>query len=207
MWVISIQIYLIYIFVVKGSRPSKDSKVTGQRDKWDLLLHLEWGYISVRSKMTKYILNCIFPCDGVEYWYQEWLWWLGSIDRCLGVQLAESMPKWRIASSRCPKKIQRNHGLVNIMPADELTPLSVATSAGLVMTKFWSCIHVFTAPVLWKLNKPYTRICGICTSELTGYVGIYYHVVCRLASCFTRGCVASAPICSPARSRNVAYLW
>ena len=30
-WVVSIQIYLICIFMVKGSRPSKDSKVTGKR--------------------------------------------------------------------------------------------------------------------------------------------------------------------------------
>ena len=61
MWVISIHIYLICIFVVKGSRPSKDSKVIGKRDKWDFPLHLEWGYISARSKMTKWILKCIFP--------------------------------------------------------------------------------------------------------------------------------------------------
>ena len=50
MWVISIHIDLICIFVVKGSRPSKDSKVIGKRDKWDFPLHLEWGYISARSK-------------------------------------------------------------------------------------------------------------------------------------------------------------
>ena len=50
MWVISIHIYLICIFVVKGSRPSKDSKVSGKRDKWDFSLCLEWGDISARSK-------------------------------------------------------------------------------------------------------------------------------------------------------------
>ena len=50
MWVFSIHTYLICIFVVKGSRPSKDPKVTGKRDKCDFPLHLEWGYISARSK-------------------------------------------------------------------------------------------------------------------------------------------------------------
>ena len=50
MWVISIHIYLICIFVVNGSRPSKDSKFTGKRDKWASPLRLDWGYISARSK-------------------------------------------------------------------------------------------------------------------------------------------------------------
>ena len=40
MWVIIIHTYLICIFVVNGSRPSKDSKVTGKRDKWDFPFHL-----------------------------------------------------------------------------------------------------------------------------------------------------------------------
>ena len=44
------QIYLISIFVVKGSRPSNDSKFTEKRDKWDFPLRLEWGCISAWSK-------------------------------------------------------------------------------------------------------------------------------------------------------------
>ena len=27
----------------------------------------------LEAKMTKWILNSIFPCDGVEYSYQDWL--------------------------------------------------------------------------------------------------------------------------------------
>ena len=50
LWVISIHLYLICIFVVKGSRPSKNSKVSGKRDKWDFPLRLEWGDISARRK-------------------------------------------------------------------------------------------------------------------------------------------------------------
>ena len=46
---IQYQIYLICIFVVKGSQPSKDSKVTWKRDTWDFPLCLECGYISARS--------------------------------------------------------------------------------------------------------------------------------------------------------------
>ena len=61
MWVISIHIYLICIFVVNGSRPSWGSKVTRKSYKWDFPFHLEWGYISAEAKLTKWILNCIFP--------------------------------------------------------------------------------------------------------------------------------------------------
>ena len=50
MWVISNPIYLICIFPFKGSRRSKDSKVTGKRDIWDIPLRLEWDDISARSK-------------------------------------------------------------------------------------------------------------------------------------------------------------
>ena len=43
--------------------------------------HFIWNGATFQpeAKMTKWILNCIFLCDGVEYWYQDWLWWLGSI--------------------------------------------------------------------------------------------------------------------------------
>ena len=82
MWVISIQIYLICIFVVKGSRPSNDSKSLERGTNGiSHFVYVVWNGVTLqpKAKMTKWTLNCIFPCDGVEYWYQEWLWWLGSI--------------------------------------------------------------------------------------------------------------------------------
>ena len=50
MSVISIHIYLICIFVVNGSRPSKDSKVTGKRNKWDLPLRGMGLHFSQKQK-------------------------------------------------------------------------------------------------------------------------------------------------------------
>ena len=59
---LSIQIYLSSIFVVKGSRPSKDSNVTGQR--WtNGISHIVWNgaLFHPEAKVTKWVLNCILP--------------------------------------------------------------------------------------------------------------------------------------------------
>ena len=80
-WLISIHIYLICIFVVNGSNLPKIQRSLERGANG--IAHFVWNGASFQpeAKMTKWILNCIFPCDGVEYWYQEWLWWLGSIHR------------------------------------------------------------------------------------------------------------------------------
>ena len=72
---------LVCIFVVNGSHLHKIQRSLERGTKG--ISHFIWNGATFQpeAKMTKWILNCIFPCDGVEYWYQDWLWWLGSIHR------------------------------------------------------------------------------------------------------------------------------
>ena len=102
MGVISIHIYLICIFVVNGSRPSSDSKVTGKRVKWDFPFHLEWGYISARSKndwmdiklhFSLWWSGLLIPRLAMMTWKYTW-----NMDMCLSIQLTEIMSKWRLSA-------------------------------------------------------------------------------------------------------------
>ena len=92
MWVISIHIYLICIFVVDGSNLPKIQRSLERGTNG--ISHFVWNGATFQpeAKMTKWILNWIFPCDGVEYWYQDWLWWLGSIHR---VQICVCQFNWQ----------------------------------------------------------------------------------------------------------------
>ena len=72
-WVISIQSYLICIFVVKGSQSSKDPKVTRKRDNG--ISNFVWNGATFQPelKMTIWLLDCNFPCGRVVHWYHECL--------------------------------------------------------------------------------------------------------------------------------------
>ena len=102
MWVIGIQIYLICIFVVKSSWPSKDSKITGMRGRWDFPLFFRMGWISARtikgvnvSKLNFYLWwsGVQIPRMAMMAWNYSW-----SMDMWFWVRLSKIMPTWRIAS-------------------------------------------------------------------------------------------------------------
>ena len=91
MWVISIHICLICIFVVNGSSLPKIKRSLERGTNG--ISHFVWNGVTFQreAKMTEWILNWIFPYDGVEYWYQERLWWLGSTHR---VQICVCQFNW-----------------------------------------------------------------------------------------------------------------
>ena len=102
MWVISIHIYLICIFVIKGSWHSKDSKASGMRDKWDFPLRLDWGYISAESKNDWMDIKLYFSLGWSEVLIPRMammtLKYTWTKDMCLWVQMAKTMPNWRLSA-------------------------------------------------------------------------------------------------------------
>ena len=97
-WVTNSHIYLICIIVFYGigltliQRSLKRGTIG--------ISHLNEATFQLEATLTKWILNCIFPSYGVEYWHQERLWWLGNIHRIriyvFSLQLAEIMAKWQL---------------------------------------------------------------------------------------------------------------
>ena len=58
----------------------------------------------------------------------------------------------------------RGNLAISIMPADGLAPFSAWSSAGTVMTKFWSCIYI--RPARNRLTH-WGRLTHMCISKLT----------------------------------------
>ena len=120
MWVISIQICLICISVVKGSRPSKDPKVTGKRTNGISYFVWNGATFHPEAKMTAFSLwwgGVLIPRLAMMTWKYTL-----SMNMCLWVQLAEiikikikSLATLQSVDQRGTRIYDNGQNIVNIM--------------------------------------------------------------------------------------------
>ena len=123
--------------------------------KW--ISHFIWNKATFQpeAKMTKWILNCIFPCDGVVHLHQDWLWWLGCIQGvCICVCQFKNHVKWRLSA---------------------LTKLSGVLS---YLDHLSHCLNVFKIPYFNRSSHKYTYTCTLIVLKAK-WIGSN-NIICRV---------------------------